>query len=77
MDLDNTTDIELLKNLLKRNMVQMKKNTYATDGTDFEFKKGLWYFVEQDECSVTIYTEDYSSMACFTYDEADRFLISR
>lgn len=39
MDLDDITDIEILRNLVKRNMVQMKKDSYATDGTDFIFKK--------------------------------------
>ncbi len=77
MDLDNINDIELLRNLVKRNMVQMKKDCYATDGTDFTFKKDLWYFVEHDQNGVTIYTEDSASMAYLNYDEADRFLISK
>lgn len=77
MDLDNINDIELLRNLLKKNMVQMKSDAIATDGTDFVFKKGLWYFIEQDGNSVAIFTTDGSSMACFTYDEADRFLVSK
>lgn len=77
MDLDNINDVEVLRNLAKRNMVQMKKDCYATDGTGFIFKKGHWYFVEQDEYGVTIYTEDSSSMVFLNYDEADRFLISK
>lgn len=76
MDLDNITDIELLRNLVKRNMVQMKKDCRATDGTDFIFKKGLWYFVDQDQYDVTMYTEDFSSMACLTYDEAEEYLVT-
>lgn len=41
MDLDNINDVELLRNLVKRNMIQMKKDCCATDGTDFTFKKGI------------------------------------
>lgn len=77
MDLDDITDIEVLRNLAKRNMVQMKKDSYATDGTDFIFKKGHWYFVDQYQYGVTVYTEDSSSMMFLNYDEADRFLISK
>lgn len=76
MDLDNITDIELLRNLAKRNMVQMKKDCRATDGTDFVFKEGLWYFVDQDQYDVTIYKEDFSSIACLTYGEAEEYLIA-
>ena len=35
MDLDNINDIELLKQLAKANRVKMKRDSYATDGTDF------------------------------------------
>lgn len=75
MDLDNINDIDVLRNLVKRNMVQIKKDLKATDGTDYVFKQGLWYFVDQDEDTITIYTEDCSSAAFLMYDEADRFLV--
>lgn len=77
MDLDNITDVELLRNIVKSYMVQMKQDTNANDGTDYVFKKGYWYFIDQDETGITVYTED-SSHACFLgYDEADRFLIKK
>lgn len=74
MDLDNIDDIELLRQLAKANRVKMKKDSYATDGTDFIFKEGLWYIVEQDQYGITVYSEDMESMMFLNYDEADRFL---
>lgn len=77
MDLDNINDIELLRNIAKSYMIQMKQDTNANDGTDYIFKKGYWYFLDQDETGITVYTED-GSHACFLeYDEADRFLIKK
>ena len=77
MDLDNITDIELLRNIAKTYMVQMKQDINANDGTYYIFKKGYWYFLDQDETGITIYTED-SSHACFLdYDEAGRVLIKK
>ena len=52
----------------------MKRDSYATDGTDFTFKEGLWYIVEQDQYGITVYSEDMESMMFLNYDEADRFL---
>ena len=74
MDLDTINDIELLKQLAKSNRVKMKRDSYATDGTDFTFKEGLWYIVEQDQYGITVYSEDMESMMFLNYDEADRFL---
>ena len=71
---DNINDIELLKQLAKVNRVKMKRDSYATDGTDFTFKEGLWYIVEQDKYGITVYSEDMESMMFLNYDEADRFL---
>lgn len=77
MDLDNINDIELLKDIAKSYMIQMKQDTNANDGTYYIFKKGYWYFFDQYETGITVYTED-SSHACFLeYDEADRFLIKK
>ena len=77
MDLDNMTDIEVLRNIAKSYMVQMKRDTEANDGTDYIFKKGYWYFLDQDETGITVYIED-SFHACFLgYDEADIFLVSK
>lgn len=58
MDLDNITDIEVLKSALKKYMVQMKKDAHSNDGTDYFFKEGLWYYVTQDETGVTIYSDN-------------------
>lgn len=74
MDLDNIDDIDLLRQLAKANRVKMKKDSYATDGTDFIFKEGLWYIVEQDQYGITVYSEDMESMMFLNYDESDRFL---
>ena len=74
MDLDNINDIELLKQLAKANRVKMKRDSSATDGTDFIFKEGLWYIVEQDQYGITVYSEDMESMMFLNYEEADRFL---
>lgn len=74
MDIDNITDVELLRKLAKANRVRIKKNSHATDGTDFVFKENLWYIVEQDQFGITIYSEDMESMMFLNYDEADRFL---
>ena len=77
MDLDNITDIEVLRNIAKSYMVQMKRDTEANDGTDYIFKKGCWYFLNQDETGITVYIEG-SSHACFLdYDEADNFLVKK
>lgn len=74
MDIDNITDIELLRKMAKSNRVRMKKDSYATDGTDFVFKENLWYITEQDQYGITIYSEDMESMMFLNYKEADRFI---
>lgn len=74
MDIDNITDIELLRKMAKSNRVRMKKDSYATDGTNFVFKENLWYIAEQDQYGITIYSEDMESMMFLNYEEADRFI---
>ena len=74
MDIDNITDIELLRKMAKSNRVQMKKDSYATDGTGFVFKENLWYIEEQDQYGITVYSEDMESMMFLNYDETDRFI---
>lgn len=44
MDLDNINDIELLRNIAKSYMIQMKKDTNANDGTDIYLKKDIGIF---------------------------------
>ena len=43
MDLDNITDIEILRNELKKHMTQMKQDKYSNDGEKYLFRKGFWY----------------------------------
>ena len=74
MDIDNITDIELLRKMAKENRVKMKIDSNATDGTDFVFKENLWYIAEQDQYGITIYSEDMESMMFLNYEEADRFI---
>lgn len=74
MDIDKITDIELLRTLAKQNRVKMKKDSYATDGTDYIFKEGYLYIAEQDQYGVTIYSEDMKSIMFLNYDETERFL---
>ena len=77
MDLDNINDIEVLRDLAKKNMVKMKKDAHANDGTSYLFKENHWYYVEQDQFSVTIYSDDFKSECCFSYDDANRYLFKQ
>ena len=73
MDLDNINDIEVLRKAAKRGRVQLKKDVNSING-DYTFKKGFWYFVEQDEYGVYIYSDNYIHSADFTYVEAEECL---
>ena len=73
MDLDNINDIEVLRKVAKECRVQIKKD--VKDDLDvYTFKKGYWYYVEQDQYYVTIYSEDYDYTRMFTYKEANEYL---
>ena len=74
MDIDNITDIEILRTLAKQNRVKMIKDSSADDGTDYIFKEGYWYMVEQDQYGITVYSDDMESMMFLNYDEAERFV---
>lgn len=74
MDIDNITDIKVLRDLAKQNRVKMKKDSCAADGSDFTFKEGLWYIAEQDQYGITVYSDDMESMMFLNYDETERFL---
>ena len=74
MDLDNITDIEVLKSALKKYMVQMKKDAHSNDDTDYLFKEWLWYYVTQDETGVTIYSDNVEHDCVFDCDTAKRYL---
>lgn len=77
MDLDNINDIEVLREVAKESRVKMKEDVDSEYG-GYTFKKGHWYFCEQDEYYVTIYS-DYSDNGVysmtFTYKEAGEYLV--
>ena len=74
MDLDNINDIEILRNIAKSFMVKMKQDANANDGTEYIFKRGYWYFIDQDGTGVTIFSEN-AKHACFlNYNEAHYFI---
>lgn len=77
MDLDNINDIEVLRDLAKKNRVKMKKDAYANDGTNYLFKENHWYYIEQDQFLATIYSDDFKSECCFSYDDANRYLFKQ
>lgn len=74
MDIDKITDIEVLRRLAKQNRVKLKKDSYATDGTNYVFKEGYWYIAEQDQYGLTIYSDDMESIMFLNYDEVERFI---
>lgn len=69
MDLDKITDIELLRNICKQFMIKMKKD-YIEDG--YTFKKDHWYFFEQNEFGVEIFStdEEMEHVVSLSYPEA-------
>lgn len=70
MDLDNINDIEILKKEIKRNRAKMKTDVTDED-TEYLFKKGYWYIVDQDRDYVKIFSDDYVSGALYlSYAEA-------
>ena len=73
MDLDNINDIEVLRSALKNFCVKMKQDAKSIN-CGYTFKKGFWYFVEQDEYGVSVYSDDYEYSAYFYYKEASKYL---
>ena len=71
MDLDNITDIELLRNELKKYKVKMLVDCKADNG-DYIFKKGYYYDVLQDHISITVYFGDYC--IDLSYGEAQKYI---
>lgn len=74
MNIDNITDIEVLRNLAKSFMVCAAKDFSADFGEDFMFKKGEYYPCEQDQNYIHVFSDDYMCSALLTYDEANDFL---
>lgn len=71
MDLDKITDIELLRNLCKRNMVCMAK---TIETPTHIYKKGEWYFFIQENDNIFLYLNNCSCGLQLTYDEAEKYL---
>ena len=69
MDLDNITDIEILRNELKKHMTQMKQDKYSNDGENYLFRKGFGYCFIQETFGVTIYSNDDMEHECFFDNE--------
>lgn len=74
MDLDNINDIEVLRKVAKEARTKMKENADSDYGV-YTFLKGYWYYCEQDEHYVTIYSDDYKHTRMFTYEEANKYLV--
>lgn len=75
MDIDNITDIEVLRKAAKACRTQPKKDFSADDDIEYVFRKGFWYFVEQDHLGITIYSDDYRHHACIDYEDAAKYLV--
>ena len=73
MDLDNIDDIEILREAAKRGRVKLKKDVISNDGV-YIFRKGQWYYMEQDRNGVYIFSEQYDYSADLTYETARRYL---
>ena len=73
MDLDNINDVEVLREAAKSGRAKLKKDVVSNNG-DYIFKKGFWYYVDQDDYEVSIVSEDFIYSASFTYGEALEYL---
>lgn len=69
MDLDNITDIEVLRKELKRHMVKIK----VPIEDNKNFKVGHWYNFNQDDYDVTIY-DGNGGYYMMSYTEAEKIL---
>ena len=74
MDLDNINDIEVLREAAKSGRARLLKSISA-DGSEFIFREGLWYLIEQDEEGVTMYSEHYIHSRTIPYRLADEYFI--
>jgi hypothetical protein len=67
MDIDKINDIDLLKDLLKKNMVRLKK---TIETPTHIYKKDEYYFLIQDDYGVFIYLDTPTVGLSLSYDEA-------
>ena len=70
MNLDEITDIEKLRAICKRCMVQIKETIITPTHI---YKEGEWYYYMQDEEEVFIYLESCCGVT-LTYDEVEKYL---
>lgn len=66
MDIDNITDADKLRRLLKTQMVKLDETIETPTHT---YKAGEWYFFTQDEDGVFLYEEDPTYGVMISYDE--------
>lgn len=71
MDIDNIKDINVLRDLLKSDMVQL---TEAIETPTRTYNKGEWFFCVQDEDGVWIYDKSDGVGLQLTYDEAYEYI---
>lgn len=71
MDIDNITDVNELRRLLKTHMVRLEKTIETPTHT---YKAGEWFFFTQDEDGVFLYEEDSMRGVMISYDEADEII---
>lgn len=76
MKIDEMTDIEKLRELAKTCRVKVLKDCKANDGSDFIFKAGEWYMVDQDEDGVTLYSEDENDATTHVSYEDCNFILN-
>lgn len=78
MDLDNIQDIELLRIICKKYMVQMKKDYVFQDPYDdftYIFKEGFWYPFEKNEYAIMLCSGDECEIEIdLSYSEAEEYL---
>lgn len=71
MDLDTITDIEILRNLCKKSMIQMAK---TIETPTHIYKEGEWYFFTQDMDGVFLWLDDPTLGLFLNYDEACEYI---
>ena len=67
MDLDKITDINVLRDMLKRCMIKMIKDIETPTHIH---KKGKYYFFTQDDDGIFLYLDNPTLGLVLNYDEA-------
>jgi hypothetical protein len=70
MKLNEINDIEVLRNQLKKTMIEIKE-TFTHGG--YTFNKGEFYHTEQDPEYVFLFTDE-DDVVIFDYDEVEKYL---